>query len=169
MNNEQKEVIQQDPEQKEVATPTESKEQDVSAQILQTLNSINERIVNLEEKTKEKASSVSEEDVYKSLNAQKEMMEKQFKVSSEKQNVIVSPEEQRKELMDSINFSFDNGAYSKMELQHEFNNPYVAYSRNSYIFKKFFEQTGIKPRFENVEELTRYYTNKNRMNPISAY
>lgn len=173
MKVEQKEVIQQDPEQKEASapasTPTESKEQDINAKILETLNSISSRISDLEEKTKEKETKVSEEDVYKSLKAQKEMMDSQFRGTQQVENIIISPEERHKQLIENINFSFNNGAYSPLELAHSKDDPYFAYSRNSYVFRKFFEQTGIKSRFENVEELTRYYTNKNKLNPISPY
>lgn len=172
MNNEQKEAVQQNPapEQKEeVKKEVETSASDLNSKILEALDKINERIVSLEEKTKDKEVKVSEEDVFKSLKAQAAMMQNQFKSSLEAEKALMTPEQKIKELSDSTNFAFNNGVYSAIELQQEFDNPYLAYNRNSYIFRKFFEQTGIKPRFENVEELTRYYSNKNKLNPLSYF
>lgn len=169
MDTEQKEVE----DQKQTTTSEQSvssKTEEINSQLLETLKVMNERLSKLEKqesKPEEDKKFVPEEDVYKSLVAQAEMMKNQSSAYSSQSVEYLSPEEKSKQLEAAIDFSFMNGAYSNLELRQEIDNPYVAYSRNSYIFRRFFAETGAKPRFDNVEELTRYYTNKNKLNPLS--
>lgn len=175
MDNEQKKETPAKSEESNVKeeASTSSKTENYTNSVMEMLNKISERLENLEKgqssvETKPMSEEEMQEDVFKSLQAQKKMMQAQTEYSSSRENNIpVNPEDKLKYLQNSTDFCFENGVYSPNELRQEFDNPYLAYNRNSYIFRKFFQQTGIKSRFENVEELTRYYSNKNKLNPIS--